>query len=84
LGETAIALRLYRKEHGRYPENLSALVPRYLPSVPADPFDGKPLRYRREGTGFRLWSIGPDRKDDGGVEGKPGWWVQGDIVWAWR
>jgi tetratricopeptide (TPR) repeat protein len=84
LGETAIALRLYRKEHGRYPENLSALVPRYLSSVPADPFDGKSLRYRREGTGFRLWSIGPDRKDDGGVEGKPGWWVQGDIVWAWR
>ncbi|MFA0768629.1 MAG: hypothetical protein OXFUSZZB_001957 [Candidatus Fervidibacter sp.] len=84
LGETAIALRLYRKERGRHPENLSALVPRYLSSVPADPFDGKPLRYRREGTGFRLWSIGPDRKDDGGVEGKPGWWVQGDIVWAWR
>jgi len=83
LGETAIALWLYRKEHGRYPENLSALVPRYLPSVPADPFDGKPLRYRREGTGFRLWSIGQDRKDDGGVEGKPRW-VQGDIVWAWQ
>ena len=83
LGETAIALRLYRKERGRYPETLQELVPKYLPSVPIDPFDGKPLRYRREGAGFRLWSIGENMKDDGGVEGKPRW-VEGDIVWAWR
>ncbi len=83
LGETAIALRLYRQEHGHYPKSLSELVPRYLPSVPTDPFDGKPLRYRQEGKGFRLWSIGEDRKDDGGVEKKPRWF-QGDIVFAWK
>jgi hypothetical protein len=34
---TALALRLYRKENGRYPENLQQLVPKYLPSVPIDP-----------------------------------------------
>jgi len=83
LCETAIALRLYRKEHRRYPETLQELVPKYLPSVPTDPFDGKPLRYRREGAGFRLWSIGENMKDEGGMGGKRRW-VEGDIVWAWR
>ncbi len=32
-----------------------------------DPFDGNDLRYRRDGEGFRVWSIGADRKDDGGT-----------------
>ena len=34
---TVLALRLYAADHGgRYPEKLDELVPRYLPSVPAD------------------------------------------------
>lgn len=33
-----LALRLYRAEHGEWPESLSALVPEYLREVPADPF----------------------------------------------
>lgn len=80
LGEVAISLRLYRKEHGCYPEDLSALVPTYLPSIPLDPFNGKPLRYRREQKGFRIWSVGPDMKDGGGVTGEQ--WMEGDIVWT--
>ncbi|GBC98642.1 hypothetical protein HRbin17_01156 [bacterium HR17] len=80
IGMTAMALRLYRHGHGRYPETLQALVPQYLPAVPTDPFDGKPLRYRRSAKGFKVWSVGEDMKDDGGVEGKPRW-VRGDIVW---
>ncbi|MFA0747150.1 MAG: hypothetical protein EORIYHIE_001019, partial [Candidatus Fervidibacter sp.] len=39
LGQVAVALRLYRHEHGRYPETLEELVPKYLPSLPIDPFD---------------------------------------------
>ena len=31
-----------------------------------DPFDGQPLRYREKGTGYLLYSIGPDLKDDSG------------------
>lgn len=80
LAIVACALRLYKKEHGRYPETLRALVPKYLPTVPVDPFDGKVLRYQRVGEGFKVWSIGEDLKDDGGVEGKPRW-ANGDIVW---
>ena len=78
--QVSIALRLYRHEHGRYPETLQELVPKYLPYVPIDPFDGKSLRYKRLKSGFKIWSVGQDFKDDGGVEKKPRW-VEGDIVW---
>jgi hypothetical protein len=62
-----LALRAYRLEHGVYPDALSALVPRYLRSVPDDPFAlPGPLRYRRDGRNYLLYSVGPDGKDDGG------------------
>lgn len=80
IAQVAIALRLYRQENRRYPETLQELVPKYLPNLPIDPFDGKPLRYKRLTNGFKIWSIGQDLKDDGGVEKKPRW-EKGDIVW---
>ncbi len=43
--ETYIALKAYQQAHSRLPESLQALVPEILPSVPIDPFDGKPLKY---------------------------------------
>jgi hypothetical protein len=62
-----LALRAYRLEHGAYPDTLAELVPAYLTRVPSDPFAlGGPLRYRREGGNYRLYSVGPDGKDDGG------------------
>ncbi|MCX7969918.1 MAG: type II secretion system protein GspG [Armatimonadetes bacterium] len=48
----SIALRLYRRERGRYPESLGELVSKYLPSVPVDPFTNKPIQYRRTQRGF--------------------------------
>ncbi len=66
--ETRLALQAFRAETGAYPERLSALAPRYLARVPDDPFaDRKPLAYRRTGTAYVLYSIGPDAKDDGGT-----------------
>jgi hypothetical protein len=62
--EVVCALKSYELAHGSPPETLSDLVPGLLPSVPADPFDGKPLRYRREGKEWVLWSVGSDMKDD--------------------
>lgn len=82
LAQTAVALRLYRLERGRYPDNLQALVSKYLPKVPIDPFDGKPMRYQRLAKGFKVWSIGPNLKDEGGMEVMPrDLWKRGDIVW---
>jgi hypothetical protein len=39
-----------------------------MPSVPADPFDGKPMRYRKLAKGYVVYSVGPDMKDEGGDE----------------
>ena len=34
--------------------------------VPPDPFDGKPLRYKKREDGVTIYSVGRDSKDDGG------------------
>ena len=67
LSQTALALERFRAAHdNRYPDALGELSPQLLPAVPVDPFDGQPLRYRKQDTGYLLYSIGPDLKDDGG------------------
>ena len=45
LGQTALALKLYATEHGRYPEKLSQLVPAYLPKEYLAPVSGRKLEY---------------------------------------
>lgn len=63
---TAIALSLERRRTGSYPASLDALVPDLLPSVHPDIFDGNSMRYALVGGQPVLYSVGVDRKDDGG------------------
>ena len=63
---TAIALELYHRKHGDWPQTLDDLVPSLLPAVPVDRFDGKPLRYVLKDGIPTLYSIGGDLDDDGG------------------
>ncbi|MBN1675722.1 MAG: hypothetical protein JXR37_32060 [Kiritimatiellae bacterium] len=68
----ALAILLFKSATGRVPADLNELVPACLDAVPVDPFDGKPIRYRRDPDGaWRVYSVGPDGTDDGGV-GAPG------------
>lgn len=63
----AISLELYRRHHGgQYPATLDVLVPQWLPTVPADRITGEPVRYRVVNGEPRVYSVGADRKDDGG------------------
>jgi hypothetical protein len=62
----ALAAERYRLARGSWPKSLDDLVPDYLPAVPADPFDGKPLRLARLPDGLVVYSLGPDGTDDGG------------------
>jgi hypothetical protein len=59
----ALALKAYRGDHAAYPASLAELDAVGW-KLPLDPFGGKPYRYRREGTGFVVWSLGPDMDDD--------------------
>ncbi len=80
LALTAVALEQFRAAHNnRYPATLSELTPDYLDTTLMDPFDGRPLRYRKQGAGYVLYSIGPDLKDDGGKRMDP---KGGDIVFT--
>lgn len=92
---TMLALRAYEIDHaGVYPDRLDQLIPKYLSRVPLDPFasDLGPLKYRRIGKSYLLYSVGPDGVDDGGkpflntkckkVDARSYLWVdtKGDIV----
>ena len=63
----ALAAERYCQEKGSWPDTLDTLVPTYLKQVPADPYEGKPLRLRRTDDGIIVYSIGPDRADNGGT-----------------
>lgn len=49
-----LALRVYRDRNGRYPERLEELVPDYLPRLPMQHRDAKPLEYRRTARGYEI------------------------------
>jgi hypothetical protein len=68
--QTGLAAERYRQNQGQWPDSLDALVPEYLSRIPVDPFDGQPVRLRRTPDGVAIYSVGPDRKDDGGVLGQ--------------
>ena len=87
LAVVACALERHRLAHGTFPSSLAELVPAYLPAVPADWMGGQPLHYERTDNGwFRLWSIGDNGKDDGGVFRKTtsdGSNLGDDLDWPW-
>jgi ABC-type transport system involved in multi-copper enzyme maturation permease subunit len=69
----ALAVERYRREHGRWPATLTELVPSKLANIPVDPYDGQPLRYRRNTDGVVIYSVGPDKTDDGGKLDRKNW-----------
>jgi ABC-type transport system involved in multi-copper enzyme maturation permease subunit len=62
-----VAAERYRVAHSHWPANAAELLPTYLRHVPTDPYDGQPLRWRRLTDGVVIYSIGPDRIDNGGT-----------------
>lgn len=69
MARVSLLLRAWMYDHdGELPDNLQVLIPHYLPELPLDPFDGKPLRYDKS----KIWSVGANLKNDGGdsVSGK--------------
>ncbi len=82
------ALERHRLAHGQYPETLAALVPQFADKIPNDLIDGRPLIYRRVDQKFLLYSVGWNRRDDGGVtppaSGNMPSLTDGDWVWPYR
>jgi hypothetical protein len=64
--QVAFALAAYRHDHGRYPQKLAELAPKYLAQVPDDLFTGKGVVYKPDGKGYLMYSLGPNGKDEDG------------------
>ncbi len=63
-----VKLALLRHENatGNLPATLDELVPAYLDAIPADPYDGKPVRY--DATRGLVWVLGKGLIDGGCAE----------------
>jgi len=68
LRELALCVRLYEAREGASPDDLAALVPDYIDALPDDPFAGGPITYVRTDDGCKLYSVGMNYVDDGGLE----------------
>ncbi|MBI5093570.1 MAG: hypothetical protein HZB26_14145 [Candidatus Hydrogenedentes bacterium] len=62
--EAILALELYHRDYGAYPDSLEALAPAYLPAVSQDAFTGQPLPYRKIGSDYSLTCTGPEKSGD--------------------
>jgi len=64
----AVAVERYRIQHDAWPKSLDDVVKAgLLKEVPPDPYDGKPLRFKRTPIGVIVYSIGMNKVDDGGT-----------------
>jgi hypothetical protein len=62
----------HRRKTGAWPSE--------LPAGYIDPYDGKPLRYKIDGDGFRIWSVGANKTDEGGLTDREDTIGSGDEV----
>jgi hypothetical protein len=79
----ALATLLYLEDQGKMPDTLEALTPGYLPLPEYDPFtQAELLRYRVNDGDAVFYSVGPNKKDDGGTEAEVNQSVfeHGDII----
>jgi hypothetical protein len=76
-----VAMNRYRAEHGSYPADLEALVPKYIARLPREPFAGAHFHYQRKPDGFDLWL---ERKWSGPVAGRVGKIVHDIFLYAPR
>lgn len=60
------ALELLKSRNNTYPDKIDALGD-ILKPIPLDPFTEKNFRYEKVGDAYRLYSVGPDMRDDFGA-----------------
>ncbi len=66
LSRLGLAATAYRLKHRSFPSSIDSLRAEFLPRIPLDPFDGKPMRMKMDGADLLIYSIGLNLKDDGG------------------
>ncbi|MEM9420825.1 MAG: hypothetical protein AAGA25_17500 [Planctomycetota bacterium] len=64
--QLGLACERYRRDHAVWPNELEALNPEYLSTLPVDRITGNPLRYAVTDGHPLIYSVGVDRDDDHG------------------
>ncbi len=66
MAQAALAVERYRlANRNALPESFAQLAPQFLAEVPADPFDGQPLRYKKlPSAGFVVEGAGKDGNEE--------------------
>ncbi len=84
--QIGVACKIYKNQHGEFPEKLSQLVPDILKKEPVDPFTGESFVYRKRDTGFIVYSLGSNERDDGGrgTRSITSIVMEKDDDWAWK
>ncbi len=59
-------------------------MPRFIAKLPHDVITGAPLKYRRDGDGYNLYSVGWNEKDDSGKSGTKSAPASEDGDWVWQ
>jgi hypothetical protein len=67
LSRLGLAATAYQLKYGPSPSSIDSLTPEFLPRTPLDPFDGKPMRMKTGKAELLFYSVGVDRRDDGGL-----------------
>ena len=65
----AVGCERFRLRHGRWPDSVAELPADLTPGDTTDPFTGGRLVVRRLPDGLAVYSLGPDKADDGGTFG---------------
>jgi hypothetical protein len=64
----AVAVARYSRAHaGAFPSSLRDLVPGFLQAPLTDPYTGNELKYLHNARSYKVYSVGINRKDDGGT-----------------
>lgn len=68
LGATAIlvAAERHRRATGTWPSSVAEIPKAVFPAPPLDPYTGRPFRILRIDEGLRVYSVGPNRRDEDG------------------
>jgi len=67
-----LAVNIYHDQNGKWPESLYELAPSILPTIFIDPYSNGAFIYRVENENYLLYSVGQNKRDDGGTGDESG------------
>lgn len=83
MAQAALAIHVYKSEHGHYPSDLNEAASKLGMDIPKDIYSDSPLHYKSTDNSYILYSVGENRKDDGGmIEYRGMRSDNGDLMWS--